>query len=113
MANAQLGIKLRLELGIRERVSISPRPSLSDHDWIGEALGIEIDKHISSDFSTINIRQKARHCRIEKRLKTPSAERDVDLHPAIARLLENYVGLRKSPGFHAKRKPGFLLHYPA
>jgi integrase len=63
---------------------------------IGEALGIEIDKHISSDFSTISIRQKARHCRIETRLKTPSAERDVDLDPAVANLLQDYVGERKS-----------------
>ena len=63
---------------------------------VGEALGIEIDKHISSDFLTISIRQKARHCKIETRLKTPSAERDVDLHPAIASLLKAYVGERKS-----------------
>ena len=63
---------------------------------IGEALGIEIEKHISSDFSTISIRQKARHCRIEPRLKTPSAIRDVDLHPAIAGLLKTYVGERRS-----------------
>jgi hypothetical protein len=42
---------------------------------IGEALGAEIDKHISSDFLTISIRHKARHCKIETRLKTPSAER--------------------------------------
>jgi integrase len=63
---------------------------------IGEALGIEINKHISADFSTISIRQKARHCKIETRLKTPSAERDVDLHPAIASLLQAYVGERKS-----------------
>jgi len=42
---------------------------------IGEALGIEIDKHLSADFSTISIRQKARHCKIEARLKTPSARK--------------------------------------
>ncbi len=45
---------------------------------------------------TISIRQKARHCKIEARLKTPSAERDVDLHPVIAGLLKAYVGERKS-----------------
>jgi hypothetical protein len=28
---------------------------------ISEALGIEIDRHISSDFRTISIRQQARH----------------------------------------------------
>ena len=32
---------------------------------IGEALGIEIDKHISPDFLTINIKQKVRHCKME------------------------------------------------
>jgi integrase len=63
---------------------------------IGEALGIEIDKHIASDFSLLKIRQKARHCKIEARLKTASALRDVDLHPDIARTLKEYVGERKS-----------------
>ncbi len=63
---------------------------------IGEALGIEIGKHISSDFLTISVRQKVRHCKVEERLKTPAALRDVDLHPAIANLLENFVGERKS-----------------
>jgi integrase len=63
---------------------------------IGEALGIEIDKHIASDFSLLRIRQKARHCKIEERLKTQSALRDVDLHPAIATLLKEFVGERKS-----------------
>jgi integrase len=63
---------------------------------IGEVLGIEIDKHISSDFLTISINQKARHCKVEKQLKTPAAFRDVDLHPAIASLLKDFVGDRKS-----------------
>jgi len=63
---------------------------------IGEALGIEIDKHISPDFLTISVRQKARHCKVEQRLKTPSAMREVDLHPAIAQLLKGFVGDRKS-----------------
>lgn len=70
---------------------------------IGEALGIEIDKHISSDFLTISIRQKARHCRIEARLKTPSAGRDVDLDPAISSLLKAFVGERKSGFLFASR----------
>jgi len=61
---------------------------------IGEALGLEIDKHISSDFLTLSIEQKARHCKIEKRLKTKSATRKVDLHPAISGLLKEFVGGR-------------------
>lgn len=72
---------------------------------IGEALGIEIDKHISSDFLTVHVRQKARHCKIEARLKTPSAVRDVDLHPAVASLLREYVGQRKS-GFLFSSRSG-------
>lgn len=67
---------------------------------IGEALGLEIDKHISPDFLTISIEQKARHCKIEKRLKTMSASRQVDLHPAIASILIKFAG---------KRKTGFLF----
>jgi integrase len=70
---------------------------------IGEALGLELDKHISSDFRTISIRQKARHCKIELRLKTASGERDVDLHPTIGSLLAAYVGDRKSGFLFASR----------
>jgi integrase len=67
---------------------------------IGEALGVEIDKHISADFRTISIRQKVRHCKVEQRLKTRSAEREVDLHPEITKLLRDFV---------EKRKSGFLF----
>ncbi len=63
---------------------------------IGEALGIEIDKHLSSDCSTITVSQKARHCRVEHRLKTPSARRQVDLHPDVAKLLKEFIGTRTS-----------------
>jgi integrase len=63
---------------------------------IGEALGIEIEKHIAPDFLTISIEQKARHCKIEKRLKTTSASRQVDLHPAIASILMKFAGERKT-----------------
>jgi integrase len=63
---------------------------------IGEALGIEIDKHISSDFLTVTVEQKARHCKVERRLKTASAKRQVDLHPAIGSLLKDFVGERKA-----------------
>jgi integrase len=62
---------------------------------IGEALGLEIGKHISSDFLTLTVSQKVRHCKVEERLKTTSAARQVDLHPAIAALLMDFVGDRK------------------
>ena len=63
---------------------------------IGEALGLEIGKHISADFLTLTISQKVRHCKVEERLKTASAARQVDLHPSIAALLREYVGKRRS-----------------
>ena len=63
---------------------------------IGEALGIEIDKHMSPDFLTIFVKQKVHHGRVEQRLKTTNGFRQIDLHPAIADLLKEFVGDRKS-----------------
>ena len=70
---------------------------------IGEALGIEIDKHISHDFLTISIMQKVRRGKVEQRLKTPNGVRQVDLHPEVAALLTEFVG---------ERKTGFLFCTP-
>lgn len=61
---------------------------------VGEELGIEIDKHISPDFLTITVKQKVHHGRVEQRLKTANGYRQVDLHPAIAALLKEFVGDR-------------------
>ena len=55
---------------------------------IGEALGIEIDKHIAPDFLTLYIKQKVRRGKVEQRLKTVNGFRQVDLHPTIAGLLK-------------------------
>jgi len=63
---------------------------------ISEALGLEIDKHVSEDCQTLFVRQKARGSKIENRLKTHYSERAVDLHPSIAALLKEYIGDRKS-----------------
>ena len=63
---------------------------------IGEALGLEIDKHVSEDFLTLTIAQKVRHCKVENRLKTVNAERKVDLHPDVANLLRAFVGNRRT-----------------
>jgi integrase len=60
----------------------------------GEALGIEIDKHLSSDCGTIRVKQKARRGKVEQRLKTASAQRNVELHPDVAKLLKEFVGTR-------------------
>jgi integrase len=51
---------------------------------------------ISPDFLTIYIKQKVHHGRVEQRLKTANGFRQVDLHPAIAALLKEFVGDRKS-----------------
>ena len=75
---------------------------------IGEALGIEIDKHLSADRSTISVEQKARHGRVERRVKSVNAKREVDLHPAIARLLKDFVGTRTS-GFLFETRNGTPL----
>jgi len=72
---------------------------------IGEALGLEIDKHISTDFLTISIEQKERHCKVEARLKTASALRKVDIHPTISTLLKEFVGERKN-GFLFRTRNG-------
>jgi integrase len=58
----------------------------------GEAIGLEIDKHISEDFRTLYIRQKVRRTKLELFLKTDAGRRDVDLCPALAAVLKAYVG---------------------
>ena len=45
----------------------------------GEALGLEIGKHISEDCRTLYIRQKAKRGKIQLHMKTQNGERDVDL----------------------------------
>ncbi len=70
---------------------------------IGEALGIDIAAHISSDFRTLSIEQKARNCKIEDRVKTQASRRKVDLHPSIAALLKEFVGDRKTGLLFASR----------
>ncbi|HWR14907.1 MAG TPA: site-specific integrase [Terriglobales bacterium] len=75
---------------------------------IGEALGIEIDKHLSADCSTISVKQKARRGRVEDRLKTASAYRLVELDPAVANLLKGYIDTRTS-GFLFQTRNGTPL----
>ncbi|MGA9508697.1 MAG: tyrosine-type recombinase/integrase [Candidatus Sulfotelmatobacter sp.] len=75
---------------------------------IGETLGIEIDKHLSADYSTISIEQKARRGRVENRVKTRSAKRQVDLDTEVAKLLKGFIGTRTS-GFLFQTKNGTPL----
>ena len=60
---------------------------------IGEALGIDI-KNVSSDRMTIRIHQKAWKGKIQDFLKTKNGWREVDLHPTIAALLNDFIGNR-------------------
>lgn len=74
----------------------------------GEAIGLEIDKHIAKDFRTLYIRQKVRRTKLEFFLKTDAGRRDVDLCPKLAALLKAYVGGRTSGFLFRNRKGGFV-----
>jgi integrase len=71
----------------------------------GEALGLEVGKHISADFRTLYIRQKVRRGKLEGFLKTEGGRRDVDVCSALAEMLKNYVGERTC-GFLFRNKNG-------
>lgn len=69
----------------------------------GEALGLEIDKHISEDYRTLRIRQKVRRARLEHFLKTDAGRRDVDVSSSLAGMLKDYVGERTSGWLFANK----------
>jgi hypothetical protein len=72
----------------------------------GEALGLEIGKHVSQDCCTLYIRQKAKRGIIQPWTKTQSGTqvqcdgeaigRDVDLSTELAGMLRNSIGSRTS-----------------
>ena len=62
----------------------------------GEALGLEIDKHIAGDFRTLLVVQKAKCGEIYPYLKTKNGERQVDLCSKLAEMLREFVGERTS-----------------
>jgi hypothetical protein len=62
----------------------------------GEALGLEIGKHISGDCRTLYIRQKAKRGEIQPYMKTQNGERDVDLCASLAAMLKDFIGTRTS-----------------
>ena len=68
----------------------------------GEALGIDI-KNVSSDCSTIAIRQKAWRRQIHNFLKTKNGKREIDLHPKVSAMLKMFIGNRKSGLLFASR----------
>jgi integrase len=65
---------------------------------IAEALGLEIGKHLSDDCSIVLVRQqRSKKGRgVEPFPKTDAGFRDVELDPALALLLKNYIGGRQS-----------------
>ena len=77
---------------------------------IGEALGIEIDKHISSDFLTISIKQKVHHGRVEQRLKTANGCRQVDLHPRLPLFSKSSLATESRASCSALGKGNPSLH---
>ena len=62
---------------------------------IGEALGLEIDKHISPDCRVLHVRQSVWN-RKPQEPKTANAVREVDICPALAAMLKEFIGDRKS-----------------
>jgi integrase len=77
---------------------------------ISELLALRIEKHISEDRSTLFIRQQRRKRGggVTDALKTPAANRDIDLHPALASMLDEYIGDRKE-GFLFQTENGKML----
>jgi hypothetical protein len=75
---------------------------------VGEASGLEIDKHVSEDFKTLYVRQKVRRGKLEHFLKTDAGCRDVDLCAALAGMLKIFVRSRNS-GFLFRNKKGNSL----
>jgi len=75
----------------------------------GEALGIEIDKHISRDFRTLTISQKAKCGEIQPYLKTKNEERQVDLCSKLAAMLREHMGERTSGLLFHSSTSGQLL----
>jgi hypothetical protein len=62
----------------------------------GEALGLEIGKHISENCRTLYIRQKAKRGVIQPYMKTQNGERDIDLCTSLAAMLKDFIGTRTS-----------------
>jgi hypothetical protein len=73
----------------------------------GEAIGLEIDKHISEDFRTLYDSPEGPESKVRNFLKTDAGRRDADLCPALATMLKAFVGELSSGGFSPTRPAGF------
>jgi integrase len=77
---------------------------------ISELLALRIEKHVSDDRSTLLIRQQRRKQGggVTDTLKTPASDRDIDLHSALAKIVDVYIGDRKE-GFLFETENGKML----
>jgi len=77
---------------------------------ISELLVLCIERHLSDDRSSLFIRQQRskKGNKIKPTLKTDAAYRDIDLHPALAKMLSDYIGDRKE-GFLFQTRSGKML----
>jgi len=71
---------------------------------IGEALGLELGKHISDDCRALSVRQSVWEGDVQAP-KTPNAIREVDLCSALAAMLKAFIGDRKD-GFLFRNRRG-------
>jgi integrase len=63
---------------------------------ISELLALRIEKYVFDDRSTLFMRQqRGKKGGMKHTLKTDAAYRDIDLHPALATMLSDYIGDRK------------------
>jgi integrase len=70
---------------------------------IAELLAVEIEKHISPDYTMIVVRQQVKGSKIVQYLKTDAAYRVVDLCPEAAELLRKFIGDRRGLLFPSKK----------
>jgi len=77
---------------------------------ISELLALRVEKHISGDRSTLFVRQQRRKRGggVTDALKTPAADRDIDLHSSLAKMVDEYIGERKE-GFLFETANGKML----
>ena len=76
---------------------------------IAELLALEVGKHVSPDCTVLYIRQqRTRKGEIAPTPKTEAGNRDVDVHPLVAKTLREYIGNRKS-GFLLQTETGNMF----
>ncbi len=69
---------------------------------IAEALAVDINEHINTECSVIQIRRQVKGNKLVHYLKTEAAHRDVDLAPCVSKLLRKYICERTGLLFPSK-----------